>query len=149
MATHNNTFAAQMNSNQFKRHLLFWLIGLSFFNVFLLLLVLLLIVFAPALLRRCAVWKSQSQVQQKQLFMKKHNLIEPPFSSTFSTHVGHPLPPTSTEIDRNVSAPTLSYVELAEQLEAQQRLALQLTHDLQAAQQLRNTNVSSLIPKIS
>lgn len=149
MGTHNITFAAQMNSNQFKRHLLFWLIGLSFFNIFLLLLVILLIVLAPALLRRCAVWKSKSRLHAKQLIMKRHNLIEPPASSPISTPVGHLLPTVSIGIDTNVSAPPLSYVELAEQLEAQQRLVLQLTSDLHAVQQLRKTTVSCIIPKIS
>ena len=149
MGTHNITFAAQMNSNQFKRQLLFWLIGLSFFNVFLLILVIMLIVLAPALLRRCAVWKSKSQLHEKQLIMKKHNLIEPPVSSSFRTHTGHPMPTLSLDIDANVSLPPLSYVELAEQLETQNRLVLQLTSDLHTAQQLRKTTVSCILPKIS
>jgi hypothetical protein len=149
MANHNNTFAAQMNSNQIKRHLLAWLIGLSFFNVGLLLVVILLSVFAPALLRRCAVWKSKSQLHHKQLVMKKHNLIEPPSSSVLETHVGHSLPTISAGMDTSVSAPTLSYAELSEQLEAQQRLARQLASDLHAVQHLRASTGFTIIPKIT
>ena len=149
MATHNNTFAAQMNSNQLKRHLLAWLIGLSFVNVFLLLVVILLIVFASALLRRCAVWKSKSQLHHKQLIMKKHNLIESPSSSALGTQVGHSLPTISAGIHTSVSAPTLSYAELSAQLEAQHHLARQLASDLHTTQRLRTTAGSTGLPTIS
>jgi hypothetical protein len=65
MPNQNNGHATQMNSNQLKRHLLLWLIGLSFFNISMLIVVLLLIIFAPALLQHCAVRKSKSHVQRR------------------------------------------------------------------------------------
>jgi uncharacterized membrane protein YdbT with pleckstrin-like domain len=76
MANQHNSHAAQMNSNQLKRQLLLWLIGFSFFTIFMLLVVILLILFIPALLHCCAVWKWKSQFQRRHYIMKKHNLIE-------------------------------------------------------------------------
>jgi len=63
-------------ANQLKRQLLLWLIGFSFFTIFMLLVVILLILFIPALLHCCAVWKWKSQFQRRHYIMKIHNLIE-------------------------------------------------------------------------
>ena len=58
LANQHQGHAAQLNSNQFKRQLLFWLVGLSLFNLFLIIVVVLLIIFAPVLVQRCAAWRS-------------------------------------------------------------------------------------------
>ena len=76
----NNTLITQMNSHLVKRRLLFWLIGLSFFNIFLLLLLGFLIFFSPDLLRRWTQWRSNSRLHRRQQLMKKLNLVEPRLS---------------------------------------------------------------------
>jgi len=125
MSNQNNSYAAQMNSNQFKRHLLFWLIGLSLFNLFMLFMVILLLIFAPTLLRHCANWKSKSKIRRRQQLMKKHDLVEQPPQHT--THTPLPTVPPSSD-------------ELLRQLEAQNHLIMKLTQDLQGERELRKQN---------
>ena len=146
MANQNNSHAAQMNSNKLKRHLLFWLIGMSFFNVSLLFIVVLLIVFAPALLQRCAVWKSTSKLHRRQVLMKKHNLIEQPLCSTIDISPSRPLPDASHTSDLDLVLITPSYAELSQQLAAQTRLALHLTHTLPPEHERRQSTAPSAPP---
>ena len=73
---YNNTVITQNNSHVVKHRLLFWLIGLSFFNLFLLFLLGLLVFFSPTLLRRWTRWYSTSRLQRRQRIMKKFNLVE-------------------------------------------------------------------------
>jgi hypothetical protein len=80
-ATYNNTFATQQNNYLFKRRLLFWLIGLTFFNLFLLFLLGTFVFFAPGLFDRWTRWKSQSRVKRRTRLMHKLNLVERPVSS--------------------------------------------------------------------
>ena len=137
LTNHNHTFAAQMNSNRLKRHLLLWLIGPSFLIVLILITIIPLIVFTPAMLRHCALWKSTSRMHRKQLFMRKHNLIEPTSSSSVQSAVGQQLPTVCASVNAGVSGAQLSYADLEAQLEATQRLVQQLDHDLLAARHSR------------
>ena len=91
LADQNDTFAAQINSNRLKRHLLLWLIGLSFVFILILLAMILLIV----------------------------------------------LPTVSAGVAASVSEARLSYADLTEQWEAQQRLVQQLERELNAVRQSR------------
>jgi hypothetical protein len=144
----NISHAAQLNSYQLKRHLLVWLIGLSFFNFFLLMVVVLLIIFSPTLLHRCANWKMRAALHTRQQLMKKHNLVEQPPLSVIATQP----PPLLTEItntpDTNVAVTSLAYGELLRQIENQQQLLAQLTRDLQAERVLRKMNTFAPRPKI-
>ncbi len=122
LATQHNSHAAQMNSNQFKRWLLFSLIGLSCFNLLILIVIILLIIFSPALLRRCAALKSRSKLQRRQRLMRKHNFVDPSPPSTIALQPPPLLPIVTTH-------PTVT-----------NSLAIQFKPDLHAAQDLRPTN---------
>ncbi|CAF2035706.1 unnamed protein product [Rotaria magnacalcarata] len=76
MSSQHNIHAAQMNSNNLKRHLLGWIIGLSFCTNFLLFLIVILILFAPTLLRRYTTWDSKRKLTLRARFITKFNLVE-------------------------------------------------------------------------
>ena len=144
---HNN-HAAQMNSNHFKRYLLFWLVSLSLVIVFLLLLLIILFFVAPTLLKCYTTWKSTSRLHRRQQFMKKHNLVEQSQLSTIELnspqHRTNTLPMSlpSTSFVRS------SYDDLVQQLDTQKQLVVRLTHELEAAQSLRDAIPSAPQPTI-
>ena len=130
----NVTFVALMNSHRFKHHLLLWLIGFSFFNILLFLLTILLIIFAPALVRRYANWHSHSTLRRRQRLMVKHNLVPLPPSTVLSSP---PSPPSTTS---SPIAPALSsYADLQQQLESQKKLVFNLSRDLHASRSIRSS----------
>ena len=145
LANQNNTFAAQMNSDRLKRHLLLWFSGLSLFIVLILLAMILLIVLNSALLRRCAIWRFNSRLQRKLLLMRKYNLVEPTFSSRDQSAVGHVLPTVSANVAASVSEAQLSYADLEGQSEAQPRLVQQLERDLYAVVHVRLLNCPAIL----
>ncbi|CAF5177215.1 unnamed protein product [Rotaria magnacalcarata] len=75
MSSQHNIHAAQMNSNNLKRHLFGWIIGLSSCTILLLFLIV-LILFAPTLLRRYTTWHSKRKLTRRARFITKFNLIE-------------------------------------------------------------------------
>jgi hypothetical protein len=139
MENQTNSYAAQMNSNNFKRHLLIWLIGFSLLNVLLLFVVILLIIFAPALVHRCAAWKFKSQLKRREYIMKKHHLVEQSPPLDLEPPLPPPLPTVSKILDTNVVL-TPSYSELVRQLDEHKHLIGQLTRDLESERVLRKTN---------
>jgi hypothetical protein len=98
--TYNNTFATQQNNHFHKRRLLYWLIGLSIFNVFLLFLHGLFVFFASRLYGRWTRWKLNSRVQRRQHLMHKLNLIDPPVSS-IKLPISDPLSSLSTTLENH------------------------------------------------
>jgi hypothetical protein len=79
--TYNNTFVNTMNNYLLKRRLLFWLIGLAFFNLLLLFCLGTFVFFAPELFSRWIRWRSRSRLQRRKRIMHNLNLAEPPVSS--------------------------------------------------------------------
>ena len=127
-----NTFAAQMNSDRLKRHLLLWFTGLSFFIALILLVMILLIVFNSALPRRCAIWRFNSRLKRKRWPMRKHNLVEPTSSPRVQSAIGHVLPTLSANVAASVPEAQLFYADIEGKSEAQPRLVQQLERDLYA-----------------
>ena len=129
---HNN-HAAQMNSNHFKRYLLFWLVSLSLLIISLLFCLIILIFVAPALLKRYTTWKSNTRLHRRQQYMQKHKLVEqsPPstieLSSLQHRTVTLPASPTFSSSEQP------SYNDLVQQLDTHKQLVVRLTQDLQVA----------------
>jgi hypothetical protein len=144
----NISHAAQLNSYQLKRHLLVWLIGLSFFNFFLLVVVVLLINVSPTLLHRCANWKARAALHKRQHLMKKHNLVEQSPLTVIATHPSHLLSEVANTAATDVAVTMSTYAELSRQIENQQQLLAQLTRDLQAERALHKMNTFAPRPKI-
>lgn len=96
----NNTLITQMNGYLMKRRLLFWLIALSFFNIFLLFLLGFLVFFSPNLLRRWTHWRSTSRLNHRQQIMKKLNLVEPDVSDVTLSSPDPVSPATIARLDR-------------------------------------------------
>ena len=106
-SSQHNIHAAHMNTNTLKCHSLDWIIGLLFFTIFLLFLIVVLF-FAPALLRRCTKWHSTMKLKRWIRLINKFNLVE---RSALSS-----VPP--------------SYDQLLKQLHEQKQQLDQLTRDL-------------------
>jgi len=140
LVNQHNIHAAQQNTNQFKRQLLFWIIGIAIFNVLLLSLIIILIVFTPTLLRRCSKWKLNSTVKRRQRFMQKHNLIKKP--STIVVDGDIQLSQLSAS---HVDQQQISYPTLITTREHQKQLTL--PHP-QTEQVFRKSNISPAPPSI-
>ena len=69
-------YAAHTNNSNLKRQLLNWIIGLSSFNILLLLLIVILIFSAPALVRRCTQWQSKRKMKRRARLLQQFNLVE-------------------------------------------------------------------------
>ena len=120
-----------MNSHQSKCCLLLWPIGLSFFNIFVLLVDILLVSFVLVLLRRCAAWKAKSQLKHRNHIMRKLNLVEPPPHSDVAMQSSLQLPTVSSVVLQPVPTLKLSYDDTSQQLEAQKELVIKFAHNLQ------------------
>ena len=139
LAAQHNTHAAQLNGTQYKRWLLFWLIGLSCFNILMLIFIILLIIYTPVLLRRCADSKSQSKLHRRQHLMRKHNLVEPPPLSTIESTPQQLLPIVSNFIETLNAPLNSSYNTLSHPLTVQPPVAIRLQNDLPTAPTMRPT----------
>ena len=137
LATQHNNHAAQMNSNHMKCWLLFWLIGLSCFNILMLIIIILLIIVTPALLRRCADSNSRSHQLRRQQLMKKYNLLEPPplFVVQFQSQQ------LSEFHGTNARSVKPSFDDLSPQPAIQAHLAIPLKKDLSASPEMLQINV--------
>ena len=103
MINQHNNHATQMNTHQVNHRLLFSLIGLSFFTISILIVIALLIWFAPALSHRYAAWKATSRAKRRSHIMKKLNLVEPPIVSAVEIQSPSPLHTVSATIPQTVS----------------------------------------------
>lgn len=136
----NNSHVAQMNINHDTRHLLLWLIGLSLFNILLLVFMVLLILFASALQQRYTNWKSISTLHRRQLLMRKHNLVASmpsPLLSGNTSCSNKSSSAVATVLDSSVVPMSLSATMLSQQLAEDKQLMTSFTRDLQVTQDLR------------
>ncbi|CAF3300717.1 unnamed protein product [Rotaria socialis] len=76
MSEQHNIHAAQMNSNHLKRRLLGWVIGLSFCNIFLLCVIVILIFCAPTWIRSYTTWHSKMKLKRRARLVNKFDLVE-------------------------------------------------------------------------
>ena len=76
MSAQHNIHAAQMNSNNLKRRLLGWVIGLSFCNIFLLCFIVILIFCAPTWIRSYTTWHSKMKLKRRARLINKFDLVE-------------------------------------------------------------------------
>ena len=148
MANQHNHHATQMNNHQVKHRLLLWLIGLSFFNIFILIFIIFLVIFAPTLVQRCVTWQAKHQLKRRNRLMKKFNLTEP------SPHIGiavesSPTVPTLSSVVPQ-SAPILkpSYANPSHQMDGQQKVIIKSSCDLNTEHE-QPTSITPAFPRIT
>jgi len=148
MANQNNTHAAQMNNHLVKQHLLVWLLGLSFFIIFMLVIVVLFIIFTPTLLRHCGQLRKKSKILRRQHLIKKHNLVDLSTLSNMETESPQSLSTICANLNATVTSPTSAPTDLLHQLEAQHQMIIKLQRDLEAERTLRKTITFAPRPNI-
>ncbi|CAF2874500.1 unnamed protein product [Rotaria sp. Silwood2] len=114
-----------------------------------LIVVILLVVFAPALLHRCTVWKSKSQLKHRNHIMKKLNIVEPPPHSDVEMQSPLSLPTVSSVVPPPVPTLKPSYGDLSQKLEVHKKLVVKLTRDLEAEPEQQKPYTSSPFSKIT
>ncbi|CAF1535251.1 unnamed protein product [Adineta ricciae] len=81
-ASYNNSHLSQLNYNHLKRRLLWSVILLLFLNFLLLIILGLILFFAPSLIRRWNLWRRRSRADRRaQLQQKLDKLVHSPSSS--------------------------------------------------------------------
>ena len=132
-----------MNSHQVQRHLLLWLVGLSFFNIFMLIVIIILVIFAPILVRRCVVSKAKYQVKRRNRLMKKLSLVEPSPRRDIAFESSLSAPTLSSAVSQSMPTLKPSYTSPSHQSEAQKKLVIDRVRELNTEHDQTNSNTSS------
>ena len=145
MDNQQNHRATKMNSHQVQRHLLLWLVGLSFFNIFVLIVIIILVIFAPVLVRRCVVWKAKCQAKRRNRLMKKLSLVESSPCRDIAFESSLSVPTLSSVVSQSIPILKPSYTNPSHQSEAQKKLVIDRVRDLKTEHDQTNFNISSFL----